>query len=218
MEDEGFYGGQYVDATYGDAARMRATFDKIIALPEGRSDNKARVARVLAFARQHFGDDRPRSIVDVGSGLCVFLHEMKKAGWRCTALDPDTRAAAHAREVVGVDAVQGVFGPGTSLPPADVISFNKVIEHVRDPIAMLAACRPYLQPGGFVYVELPDGEAAAREGYGREEFFFEHHHVFSPASFAQLATRAGFDVVGLERLREPSTKYTLRGFLVPSPT
>jgi flavin-dependent dehydrogenase len=33
---------------------------------------------------------------------------------------------------------------------------------------------------------------------------------------ALLAARAGFNVQVIERLREPSTKYTLRAFLVPA--
>ncbi|MBA3502719.1 MAG: class I SAM-dependent methyltransferase, partial [Deltaproteobacteria bacterium] len=86
--------------------------------------------------------------------------------------------------------------------------------HVEDPIALLASAKSVVND--FVYVELPDGEAAAREeGFGREEFFVEHFHVFSVASFAQLAERAGFEVDAIERLREPSSKYTLRAFLKP---
>jgi hypothetical protein len=37
------------------------------------------------------------------------------------------------------------------------------------------------------------------------------------ASLALLATRAGFRVQTLERLREPSTKFTLRAFLTAAP-
>jgi len=85
--------------------------------------------------------------------------------------------------------------------------------------ALLAHARALVHEHGFVYVELPDGEAASREeGYGREEFFVEHLNVFSVASFARLAERAGFEVGQLERLREPSTKYTLRAFLTPRKT
>ena len=39
----------------------------------------------------------------------------------------------------------------------------------------------------------------------REEFFVEHHHVFSFASIAILANRAGFAPICVERVREPST-------------
>ncbi len=95
------------------------------------------------------------------------------------------------------------------------MTFNKVLEHVADPVAMLARARAFHgRADGVVYVEVPDGEAAAAEGPGREEFFIEHLHVFSAASLALLAVRAGFSLVRLERVREPSTKYTLAAFVV----
>lgn len=209
-----FYQGEYVDATYGDEAGMRRTYDKIMALPPERSDNVGRVARINAFAETYLPAGR-RSVLDVGSGLCVFLARMKQAGWQCTALDPDERAARHAREVAGVTGLQGSL-PLASATRYDVITFNKVLEHVEDPIALLAASLPLVEAHGFVYVELPDGEVAARDaGFGREEFFVEHLHVFSLASLACLAERAGFEVRAIERLREPSSKYTLRAFLTP---
>jgi SAM-dependent methyltransferase len=212
MDISALYDGTYVDATYGEG--MREAYRRIMALPAGRSDNLGRVAAVRAFAERHFAGTRlsPR-LLDVGAGLAVFPARMKEAGWECTALDPDPRAAAHAREIAGVAAVAGDFRAlAGRLGAFDVVSFNKVLEHVEDPVAMLAASRELVAAGGFVYVELPD-VAAAVEGPGREEFFIEHHHVFSAASLALLAARAGFRLLALESLREPSGKYTLRGFL-----
>jgi len=211
MNLAGLYGGTYVDATYRDG--MRATFERILALPPGKSDNAGRVARVLTFAERWFPSGKVPSLLDVGAGLGVFPHRMKQAGWRCTALDPDPRAAAHAREVIGVDAVTGDFMaiPEVELGRFDVISFNKVLEHVEDPIAMLTKAANQLLPGGFIYIEVPD-ESAAMEGAAREEFFIEHLHVFSAASVAMLAERCELVAVVVERLREPSTKFTLRGF------
>jgi SAM-dependent methyltransferase len=212
-----FYQGEYVDATYGDEAGMRRTYDKIMALPPERSDNSGRVARINDFAAQHLPAGA-RSVLDVGSGLCVFLARMREAGWQGTALDPDERAVRHARDAAGVAAIWG------SLPLAhggryDVVTFNKVLEHVEEPITLLAHSRPLLHDHGFVYIELPDGEAAAREeGFGREEFFVEHFHVFSVASISLLAERAGFEARAVERLREPSGKFTLRAFLTPRKT
>jgi SAM-dependent methyltransferase len=214
MDLAALYDGNYVDATYGDG--MRRTYERVMALPAERSDNLGRVAAVRAFAERRFAGTRPApSLLDVGAGLAVFPARMKAAGWRCTALDPDPRAALHAREVAGVAAVIGDFRRiAATLDRFDVVSFNKVLEHVEDPVAMLAASRGLVAPGGFVYVELPD-VAAAVEGEGREEFFIEHHHVFSAASVALLAARAGFRLLALEALHEPSGKYTLRSFLEP---
>ena len=210
---DAFYEEQYVASTYGDSDGMRRAFERIIGLDPARSDNVGRVERIRAFAARHLSGAAP-SVLDVGSGLCVFLHRMKQHGWRCTALDPDARAVAHAREVVGVEAVQGDFNAAPALGRYDLVTFNKVLEHVADPIAMLRRAADVVSDEGYVYVELPDGEAAAADaGFGREEFFVEHHHVFSFASVALLAARAGFRTVELERLREPSTKFTLRAFL-----
>jgi hypothetical protein len=55
------------------------------------------------------------------------------------------------------------------------------------------------------------------EGPEREEFFVDHWHVFSATSLTVLARRAGLWLQRLERLREPSGKYTLQAFLVPAP-
>jgi SAM-dependent methyltransferase len=207
------YEGDYVSSNYADEEGVRRAFDRITSFPPERSDNAGRVARILDHARRHLRRAEAPTVLDVGSGLCVFLHRLKAAGWKGTALDPDPRAVRHAREVVGVDALCGDFMDRADLGRFDVVTFNKVLEHVRDPVAMLARTPRHLTPGGFVYVELPDGEAAAREGPGREEFFIDHWHVFSPASVVLLASRAGFSVVELERLREPSGKFTLRAFL-----
>jgi SAM-dependent methyltransferase len=212
--DEGpLYRGQYVNATYGDLEGIKHSHARVMGLPLEKSDNAGRVQRVLAFAAAYWGPRSAPAILDVGSGLCVFLTRMKAAGWNCTALDPDPRAARHALENVGVEARCGDFMAVDLGPDYDAVSFNKVLEHVADPVAMLARAKGCLRPGGFVYVEVPDGEAAMVEGPGREEFFIDHPHIFSSASLAILVGRAGFRLLLLERLREPSTKFTLRAFL-----
>jgi SAM-dependent methyltransferase len=209
-----FYQNAYVAGTYGPETGLRQAFDRVINLPPNQSDNVGRVRRVNEYADAHFGDSRHgRTILDVGSGLCVFLHAMKQEGWSVTALDPDPSAARHARTVVGVEAVSADFMAADLPSHYDVISFNKVLEHVERPHELLARAARHLAPGGFIYVEVPDGEAASSEGFGREEFFIEHHHIFSAASLALLAARAGFSQLTQERLREPSTKFTLRAFL-----
>jgi hypothetical protein len=141
---------------------------------------------------------------------------MKEEGWECTALDPDPRTAAHAQRHVGVHAVCGDFFSTSQLQTYDLITFNKVLEHVENPVEMLRKSQAHLRVQGVVYVELPDGEAAAADGAGREEFFIEHLHVFSMPSFCLLARQAGFSIDCIERVREPSTKYTLRAFLRPA--
>jgi SAM-dependent methyltransferase len=211
VELEELYRGGYADATYGDA--MRATFERIVALPPERSDNAGRVRRVVTFrdgARSADGGS-PR-VLDVGSGLAVFPWALLREGWRVWALDPDPRQVAHAREVARVPAICADFMTAQDLGTYDVVTLNKVLEHVPDPVGMLARTAPLLAHGGAVYLEVPDGAAASADGPGREEFFIEHLHAFSPESLAMLVRRAGLEPLRIERLREPSGKYTLVAF------
>ena len=209
------YDGAYVDATYKDDAGLAATFERIISLPVEKSDNAARIARVRSFVSGHFRSVGSLRLLDVGAGLGVFPHAVKQAGWSCTAIDPDPRAVQHLRQRVGVEAICGDFMQLEGIGTFDIVTLNKVLEHVEQPIDMLARVHSVLAPGGFVYIELPDGEVAARVGSHREEFFIEHPHIFSFASTVMLANKAQFAPACVERLQEPSTKYTLRAFLVP---
>lgn len=212
MDLSRLYNAAYVDTAYADG--LKRHFDKIIALPPEQSDNEGRVRRVVQFMQQHQAP-QDLKVLDVGSGLCVFLYRLKAVTrWSCTALDTDPRQAAHAREVAGVDALQGSLDSADNLGRYGLITLNKVLEHVPDPVAMLATAKRHLEDSGVVYIELPDAEAALEEGPDREEFFVEHFHAFSAASTAILAANAGLRLDTLERLREPSGKFTLRAFLV----
>jgi 2-polyprenyl-3-methyl-5-hydroxy-6-metoxy-1,4-benzoquinol methylase len=209
------YESGYVDATYGGPAGMRARLEQVLALPLERSDNAGRVTRLIAFARTRFGSaTSQRRLLDIGAGIGVFPAAMKAAGWTVIAVEPDPRTAAHLRDAVGIKAhtVPIEELASAQIGQVDVITFNKVLEHVEDPVMTLSAVRPLLGAGGFVYVEVPDAEGAASHGAGREEFFIEHHHVFSAASTMMMGARAGLRMLAMERLREPSGKFTLRAF------
>jgi 2-polyprenyl-3-methyl-5-hydroxy-6-metoxy-1,4-benzoquinol methylase len=215
MDLSAIYEGDYVNATYGDRAGVHEIFKKIINLPAERSDNTGRVKRIMEFASKYWGEIKGKSVLDVGSGLGVFPYLMKKNEWNVTALDPDTRAAEHIREVVNIETICGDFFKVDTNQKFDLVTFNKVLEHVNDPIGLLSKSKDNLAQNGLVYVEVPDGDIAALDGAEREEFTIDHICVFSFISLAITAEKAGFYPVLVERLQEPSTKYTLRAFLKP---
>lgn len=215
--DATLYSGAYVDATYRTAEGLEAAFERIMSLPPHASDNAGRVERINTWWRTR--DRAPSTVLDVGSGLGVFAARMKLMGWRCTNVDPDPRAADFARARIGIEAVCAEFMQLEPFGPFGLVTLNKVLEHVRDPVGMLSRAVRFVAPDGALYVEVPDGEAAANDvaRFNREEFFIEHLHVFSMTSLSMLADRAGLDIVLAERIREPSGKYTLFAFLIGAP-
>jgi SAM-dependent methyltransferase len=207
---ERLYVENYVDAVYG--ARLEQNFAHIMALPPERSDNRQRAQRIEAYVAARAAG-LPRRALDVGAGLGVFPAALAEAGWDCLAIDPDPRVVAHIEAHTRAAARCGDFTKLKAERRFALVSFNKVLEHVRPMAAMLARSKEWLMPKGLVYVELPDGEAALDAGPTREEFFVEHYCAFSLASFALLVAKAGLRAERVERIREPSGKYTLYGFL-----
>lgn len=220
FDPETFYRMTYNQVTYGD--RFRQEYDRIMALPFSESNNKQRVRSLKELVYEHMDDqqdlyEKRWRVLDIGSGLCVFLAEMRKSGiWDGTALDPDPRAVAHARDVVGVEAIEGRFGGVEPVPydigTYDLVTFNNVIEHVPDPVRMLTQAKDYLKPYGLVYVEVPDGEEAVKRGQDAPELFVEHLHAFSVVSLALAIVQAELTVLRIDRVVEPNGNLTLRGY------
>ncbi len=201
------YNGNYVAEVYG--RDLNAIFKKIIALPKDKSDNTSRVNYIINFCKEYFQDSVP-SVLDIGSGTCVFLYKLfQETGWPCLALDPDPLQAQHAKNI-GINSVQADLLQYYPNEKYNLITLNKVIEHVQDPSGMLTHAATLLSPKGILYIEVPDGPEAFGDSPFREEFFIEHYHAFSVASIVLLLERLNMRVLRIDRIKEPSTKYSLR--------
>ncbi len=212
MEIEHGYSSDYLTNTYGDYEGLHQRFMAIRELPEEMSDNHGRVKAIINVAQSRLNNPGRLAVMDIGSGIGIFPYSIEALGWSCLALDLDPRAVSHLNDQLSIRAICTELTGDRDLGLFDIISFNKVLEHVVDPIGQLRVAGQYLSPSSFVYIEVPDGEMAERHGPIREEFFVEHHHVFSVRSVISLIQGAGLEVVSIERLMEPSTKYTIRAF------
>ncbi len=210
--DLGFlYDGAYVEATYGGYEGIAKTFDRIKALKPEQSDNVGRVTRIADFARRTGRTGRPLRLLDIGAGLGIFPSAIKELGWAPSAIDPDPHAARHMRERLGIEVIEAdIFKikDGT-IGPFDFVTLNKVLEHVVDPVALLQRSASFLDKGGVIYFEVPDGPGALSEGAHREEFFIEHHHAFSLESARCVTRAAGLKPLTSGAIVEPSSKYTI---------
>lgn len=196
------YTGGYVASTYKDLEGVRRRYAKIRGLPSGKSDNAGRVKNIINTIE-------PTPTLDIGSGLGVFPAALRDEGWPVTALDPDATACDHLREL-SLDVICGDVMTATVEKKFGLVTINKVLEHVQDPIEMLLKAKGMLSESGLIYIEVPDGEMAIHEGAERQEFFIEHWHAFSFRSLVMMIEQSGLKLVSVERLREPSMKFTLR--------
>lgn len=193
---------------------IKAKYDKVMALPAGQSDNAGRVGRVLDACERHLPAGS-LTVLDVGAGTGVFLSRfLKKAEgrWRGIAIEPDPMAAEHLRSLERFQVVEGKLDEVTDLPPVNLITFNKVIEHIPFPLPVLKAAMTRMRPDGLIYVEVPDALTADRRPPDDNILGALHKHLYEPESLARLLRLAGFVPLEIARIVEPSGKLTVFGF------
>lgn len=148
------------------------------------------IADELAQALQ----SRDASIAEMGASTGGLLAELKQRGFhRLLGVDPSSLCGRRARELHGLDVVQGtIFAP---IPdgPHDVLIAVGVIEHIRDLDRALAALSEALKPGGLLYLEVPDLEGFHLTNEAPfQEFSTDHINFFTRRSLDNLMRRFGF--------------------------
>ena len=212
---DGLYAAKYNESVYSND--LITNFKYIMDLPDDQSDNKNRVSRILSYLNDTSTKKQLPKILDVGSGLCVFLAEMiKNINIQSYCIDPSPLSVKHAIKNAGVDfSFQGNFMDFNTEDKFDLITFNKVLEHVKNPVEMLSKAKNMLNNNGLIYIELPDGNAAStNNGYiNREEFFLDHFAIYTNKSVDYLVNSAGLKSERIEHIHEPSDKYTIYSFI-----
>jgi SAM-dependent methyltransferase len=139
---------------------------------------------------------REGPVLDVGSHTGEALVALRRRGFNVTGLEPNPEAAAVARsyglEVISVpieeaELPQGRFGS---------ILLSQVLEHVRDPHAVLRKVEPALREGGAIYAVVPNASSVWRRVFGPS---WVHWHVpFHLFHFTEEALRKLSSQCGLE--------------------
>lgn len=214
MDLSSLYESEYTRATYGGLEGLKNKFDFVMGLDPEKSDNVSRVTFINDYCLKYFNRPKPFKVLDVGAGLGVFGSRMVKTGWNFFGIEMDEVLVKHLTNYVGLEAIRADL---KKIEPSmtglfDLVTFNKVLEHVENPVALLSTSKKFLSKNGLVYLEVPD-VVAENESAEREEFTIEHHHVFSLTSVDMLARNSGMEALTIQRLTEASGKYTIRAVL-----
>lgn len=137
-------------------------------------------------------------LLDIGCGDGAFLSIMRDAGWEVMGIEPDQVAAKVAQEGRRVPVI------GTSLEGAeiedqsiDVITLSHVIEHVHDPVTLLAQCRRVMSPHGKVVIVTPNIGSTGHKTFGSSWGHLDpprHLYLFSSRTLRACCERAGLQV------------------------
>lgn len=207
---EKIYKKEYVAKTYGKL--LNKEFKKIINYPKNKSDNYWRKKRIIDFSKKFFKLKNKIKIplLDIGSGLGVFPYSIKD-NFKVTAIDPDAENTKHLKNIK-IKTIKGYYKKNLLNNRFNIITINKVLEHIEKPEQILKNLRNNIKKNHFIYIEVPDGENAKKYGKNREEFFIEHFHAFSIKSLEILCLKFNLSTLLIKSIKEPSGKYTIYGF------
>ena len=146
---------------------------------------------------QQFTGIEKGKILDVGSGIGTFAHEMQTAGWDVTGLEPDEGARSVAQKQYGLQ-LQGVesfyqFGAGTF----DAITLWHVLEHVHDLHPYVQQLKNIIKNTGKIFIAVPNytsTDAAVYKEFWAAYDVPRHLYHFSPRAINVLMEKNGLNV------------------------
>jgi ubiquinone/menaquinone biosynthesis C-methylase UbiE len=180
------------------------------AVPPGAEPERFATRRAFLLAHVTPG----QTVLDLGCGDGRFSAELREHGATPVALDVSQEAVRRAREQHPWLDVRHVE-EGDPLPlgdqEVDAVWAGEVIEHVVDPVALMAEVRRVLRFGGLLLVTTPyHGRVAtallALRGHAFDEHFdprADHLRFFTTRSLESVIGDAGFRDVRIEAVGGP---------------
>jgi 2-polyprenyl-3-methyl-5-hydroxy-6-metoxy-1,4-benzoquinol methylase len=150
-----------------------------------------------------------RALLDIGSHAGRFLHLARQAGWNAEGTEINPRTAAYAAERTGAPVhrlrAEQVLELKTRF---DAITLTDVLEHIPEPVTLLATIRKAMTQNGWIAVKVPCGPAQllketwrARLSRGYRATVADnlvHINHFSPTALRHALARAGFADIEVE--------------------
>jgi len=177
--------------------------------------------KVLASIEE-LGVQRGR-LLDIGAGRGEMLKAANARGWAAIGLEPSRDFAKCARQYSGAEVVEARLEDRPFEKDSfDAVILGAVLEHVFNPVALLAEINRTLRSGGILWLDVPN-EAGwfyrlgnlyqrlrGRDWVVNLSPTFPPYHVFgfSPRSLRKLLAVTGFRLIRLKTYATPAVIQT----------
>jgi SAM-dependent methyltransferase len=165
---------------------------------------------------ERFLPSHRRRMADVGCGPGFLAAHGVQRGWEAIGVEPSRQAAAHARGL-GVKVIEDFFSEDVvrEMGPIDVVQMTNVLEHVADPMHMLALAHSALRPGGLICIVVPNDynpiQDALRRASGYAPWWVappHHLNYFTFGSLEGVLRKTGYAIA------ERTTTFPMELFLL----
>jgi 2-polyprenyl-3-methyl-5-hydroxy-6-metoxy-1,4-benzoquinol methylase len=139
-------------------------------------------------------------VLDIGSGSCLSLLELRNLGIKGSGVEADPNVEAIAKKYNLNVHIGSIHDTPFSGQRYDLITLNQVIEHVPDPRALLRTISGRLTSDGRVALSFPNASSLQRRLSGVRWINWHvpyHQHHFNRRSFKQLSQSEGYCIVSV---------------------
>jgi SAM-dependent methyltransferase len=144
---------------------------------------------------------RPASVLDFGAGEGHLVHALRQRGLAAEGVEPFPAGRQAARERYGLELLEE--------PPAHrrfgLVTLVHALEHVAEPVATLVRMAELLEPGGQVFIEVPNAASIDMHRSSRRREILDlpvHLFHFAPRTLERVIEKAGLRMLDL-RLSNP---------------
>lgn len=153
------------------------------------------------------------AILDIGSGLGLFLSKFREKGWSVVGTDISSDVARYSKKLFGIKVLVGDVVK-LPLPKAhfDLVTLNGVFEHIYDPSKTLKKIRQVLKPDGILVVTVPNIESLGYLIHRKEWYHLQpgrHIYHFSPKTIKRLFDKEGFTIMEISHSYYAHNYYSL---------
>jgi len=143
-------------------------------------------------------------LLDVGAATGTFLRYASAAGWDCFGVEQSVYGRTKIAEK-GFAAMEALRDARAHAPFA-AITAHHVVEHLVNPVEVLAECREVVDSAGVIVIEVPNwrsGERIAMRDQWIDLRPDQHLYQYGPKALRLLVEKAGFRVTRMGSLGEP---------------
>ena len=132
------------------------------------------------------------SVLEVGCGNGYLLSRIQESFGRAIGVEPGPQGQAGA-ERFGVTIVQDFFPSALVAGRYSAIVLTSVLEHVQDPVELARSLVDYLEPGGRIFISVPNEESYI-SSFDVSTLFHEHWSYFDRSTLKTSMELAGLFV------------------------
>ena len=99
------------------------------------------------------------TLLDIGAGVGLLLDEARKMGYSVIGFEPSKASVVAAKKYFGIPLINAEF---TVIEDVDIIVINHVLEHLKNPRAVIKLCAKTLGNTGTLVIGVPNFDSFMR--------------------------------------------------------